>query len=158
MLGMKSSPIAALCLLLFAAAPAWATEPVPGIDVILSQNPGGRIAATAASDAKGTVTFFDVPEGRYQIAVGNCKLTKPAMVVITSGRDKPITSDPVPVDRTPCVKTSNRGYIVSKGGGAITRIILPNTGTPANATPKAVSGPAPRDAKPLSMITVVLTA
>ncbi len=147
--------VAALSLGL--AAPAFAKDPVPGVDVSLGQVPGGRIAATAATDAAGTVSFFNVPEGRYQVFVGNCKLTKPAILTITSGRDAPITSDPVPVDRTPCQKTSSRGYATANGGGAITLIIPANTGTPAGATAKAVSGLAPRDAKPLSTIVVVLT-
>ncbi len=146
--------VAALSLGL--AVPAFAGDPVPGIDISLSQYPGGRIAS-AATDATGTVSFLNVPEGRYQVLVGNCRLTAPAIVTITSGRDSPIISDPVPVDRTPCQKSSARGYATAKGGGAITLIMPPNTGTPRDAKLKAVSGLAPREAKTSSMPEVVIT-
>ena len=153
----RTASILVAALSLGLAAPAFASDPVPGVNVNLGQVPGGRIAATAATDAAGTVSFFNVPEGRYQVFVGNCKLTKPAVLTITSGRDAPITSDPVPVDRTPCGTTTSRGFAGSTGGGAMTLIIPANTGTPAGATAKAISGKAPRDAKPLSTIVVVLT-
>ena len=146
--------VAALSLGL--AVPAFAGDPVPGVDISLSQSPGGRIAS-AATDATGTVSFLNVPEGRYQVLVGNCKLTAPAILTITSGRDSPIVSDPVPVDRTPCGTTSSRGYATGKGGGALTLIIPASTGTAREAKLRAVSGAAPREAKSSSLPEVVIT-
>ncbi len=146
--------IAALAL--SAAAPAFAADPVPGVEVGLGQKPGG-IVASAPSDSTGTVSFFNLPAGRYQIHVDNTKLTAPAIMTVKVGRDAPITSDPIPVDRTPGVKTSSRGFVVAKGGDALWLVIPASAGAPRGATPKAVSGPLPRDAQGTNTIVVTLT-
>ena len=174
------TPLAALALsLALAAAPAFAGDPVPGVDVSLGQVPGG-IVASAKTDAGGKVSFFNLPAGRYGVEVDNSSLAKPSVITIVAGRQPPIVSDPIPAGlkrgaqlqtltydtaenpfglRLVPVKqkTSTRGYVTAQGGGAIVLIIAPADGAARGATPKAVSGPAPRDAPIGNTITVTLT-
>jgi len=70
---MKRKTIAAglagLLLALTGLSLAWANGPVPGVNINLGQNPGG-IIATASTDDKGQVTFYDLPPGTYTGVAG----------------------------------------------------------------------------------------
>ena len=52
--------------IIFAAAPAFAGDPAPGVDVLLEQIPGGS-TYNATVDDQGRVTFPNVPVGNYKI-------------------------------------------------------------------------------------------
>lgn len=47
-------------------APAQAGDPVPGVDVLLEQIPGGTIY-TAQTDEDGNIVFNDLPPGQYRV-------------------------------------------------------------------------------------------
>lgn len=172
------SPLAALAFSLALAAPAFATDPVPGVNINLGQVPGG-IVASAKTDAAGKVSFFNLPAGQYGIEVDNTNLSKPSVVTIVAGRQPPIVSDPIPAGlkrgaqlqtltydtaenpfglRLVPVKqkTSTRGYVTAQGGGAIVLIIAPADGAPRTAKPQAVTGMPPAEAKIGNTITVTL--
>ncbi len=107
-------------------------------------------------DRAGTVSFFNLPEGRYQIAIDATKLTKPMIVKVQAGRDAPVTSAPV----LPAGRRSTEGpmgIVLSNAAGApLTFVVPPGSGAPRGAKPEAVVGPAPRHANPLSTIVVTL--
>lgn len=173
---MRAFLTAAFALAL--AAPAFATDPLPGVDVSLGQVPGG-IVASAKTNAAGKVSFFNLPVGQYGIEVDNTNLSKPSVVTIVAGRQPPIVSDAIPagmprrgaqlqtltydtaenpigLQLTPVGKTSSRGYASGKGGGAIVLIIAPADGAPRSAKPQAVTGMPPAEAKIGNTITVTL--
>lgn len=63
-------PLLATCaLLLFAGAPAFAGEPIPGVDVKLGKNPGGSIVARTTSDKAGRFVFENLTAGQYELIV-----------------------------------------------------------------------------------------
>lgn len=132
MLGMKSSLIAALCLLLFAAAPAWAGDPIPGIDIGLGQSPGG-LTFTGKSGAEGTVNFPNLPAATYEVYIPYGQRLPSAIVVgVKVGNGEIVWSDPI--DTTAPATRSKRGYAVSKGGDALAYIVPRTTrSSPPNA-------------------------
>lgn len=76
---------------------AWATDPVPGVNVNLGQVPGG-IIATASTDDKGQVTFYDLPPGTYSVSLADpSKLPAAARLSVVAGGRAPVVSDPVAV-------------------------------------------------------------
>ena len=130
----------------------WTVPKVRGITVSLGQVPGGASVASAATDRAGTMTFFNLPEGRYQISIDASKLTKPAVVKVQAGRDAPVTSAPVP----PAGRGTNNVVLGTMASVPLSFVVPPGSGAPRGATPKAVAGPAPRDANPLNTIAVTV--
>lgn len=55
-----------IALAALAMVPAQAGDPVPGVDVLLEQIPGGAIY-TARTDADGNIVFDDLPQGQYRV-------------------------------------------------------------------------------------------
>lgn len=126
-------------------------------DVVVNLSlPAGGIVGSAVADRTGTVTFFNLPEGPYQIAIDATKLTKPAIVKVQAGRDAPIVSAPI----LPAGRRSTEGpmgtVLTNAAGAPLMFVVPPASGAPRGAKPKAVSGPAPRDANPLNTIAVTV--
>lgn len=141
----------ALVLALGAAAPVFANT--GSFRLINTQT--NYIINSPGSDRAGTVNFFNLPEGRYQIAIDATKLTKPVIVKVQAGRDAPVTSAPI----LPAERRSTEGVYVIRAtpaGTALTFVVPPGAGAPRGAKPKAVAGPAPRDANPLNTIAVTV--
>lgn len=131
------------------AAPAFAG----GYRLINKQT--NYIINSPGSDRAGTVNFFNLPEGPYQIAIDASKLTKPVIVKVQAGHGAPVTSAPIlPTER----RSAEGVYVVlaTTAGAPLTFVVPPGSGAPRGAKPKAVSGPAPRDANPLNTIAVTV--
>lgn len=144
-------------VLAIAAAPAFATDPLPGVDVSLGQVPGG-IVASGPTSSSGTVAFFNLPEGRYQISLDTAKIRVPAVMTVQAGRDAAVACTAIAPARRGASGAAAAGLCSSGSGGAMTFVIAPGPGTAKGAKPKAASGQAPRDANPLSTIVVTLTS
>ena len=79
---------AALCAVAFVVAcvpSTFASNPIPGIDVVVKKQPAGSAIAKATTDAKGEITIKELPAGRYTIELsgkgtgkGTGKDTEPA--------------------------------------------------------------------------------
>jgi hypothetical protein len=143
---------------LLGLAAAWATGPVPGVNINLGQVPGGVIA-TAAADDQGRVTFYDLPPGTYTVSIADpSKLKAAAVLSIVVAGARPILSDPVPVP-----PAGAKGRMA--GGGAALALIIPVDRTPGaksyNSTRSNISqkpGLAPPGANPKTVITVTVTS
>lgn len=127
---MKRKTIAAglagLLLALTGLSLAWATEPVPGVDVILSQNPGG-IVATAATDDKGRVTFYDLPPGTYTVSLAHpSKLPAAVRLSVVAGGKAPVVSDAVPVPPAGARGRQAAPGPVTVGGAPMALVIQPD--------------------------------
>jgi hypothetical protein len=139
----------AMAVAFAAAAPAFAG----GFRLINKET--NYIINSPGSDRAGTVNFFNLPEGPYQIAIDATKLTKPVIVKVQAGHGAPVTSAPIlPTER----RSAEGVYVViaTPAGAPLTFVVPPGSGAPRGAKPKAVSGPAPRDANPLSTIAVTI--
>lgn len=140
----------ALVFALGAAAPSFA-----GGYKLISIRVNGGIVASSESDRAGTATFFNLPEGQYQISIDASRLTKPTVVKVQAGRNAPLTSAPILPGRRAADGSLN--VVLSNAAGEpLTLVIPPGSGAPRGAAPKAVAGPAPRDANPLSTVVVTI--
>lgn len=135
-----------------AAAPSFA---VGGYKLINTIRNGGSLLTASDSDGAGTTTFFNLPEGPYQIAIDASKLTKPTIVKVQVGRNAPLSSAPILPGRRSAAGSPDV-LLSSAAGAPLTFVIPPGSGAPRGAKPKAVAGPAPRDANPLSTIVVTV--
>jgi len=101
---------------------AFATDPLPGIDIGLGQSPGG-LTVTGRTGRNGDVVLRPRAAGTYEVYLPNPEqITRVSVLVIQQPGIEVVTSDsfgPAPV------KTSARGYGVSKGGGALRLIVQP---------------------------------
>ena len=93
-------------------------QPVPGVEIELTQNPGGlRVAGRA--DRSGVVTFANLAPGRYQPVLPQmAQVTQPLVLVVEVQGSEPITSDPI-LPEPARGNTSSRGFVTAKGGGAL---------------------------------------
>lgn len=64
----KAAVIAAILLGLFQAGASAAIEPIPGVDVIVKKDPGGK-AIKATTDKAGTFVFANLEAGKYVLTV-----------------------------------------------------------------------------------------
>lgn len=163
---MNTLPIRLILAGLFAGllglAAAWATDPLPGIDIKLGQNPGG-IIAMASSDDRGQLTFYDLPPGTYTVSIADpSKLKGPARLSIVVAGKPPLLSDPITVRPAGGRGRSAVALPVTLGGVPLALVIEPDR------TPGAVSynstrsnsakkpGLAPPGVNPKTVITVTV--
>lgn len=85
------APWAALCLsLALAGTPAFAGDPIPGIDITVNQAPGGRLTASGVTDPSGTVTFANLSAGAYTISIDDpSQLPAPAELEVSLPEGSP---------------------------------------------------------------------
>ena len=56
-----------LAVFLFISTAAFATDPIPGVDVHLGKPPGGQVFMTATTETNGKFTFEGLDPGSYEI-------------------------------------------------------------------------------------------
>jgi hypothetical protein len=83
-----SSVLCSGLLMLAATSSAFASDPVPGIDVKLGTNPGGQLVARQQTDARGSATFANVQAGSYRVSV-RAAADKAICSTVRAGTDAP---------------------------------------------------------------------
>lgn len=101
--------------------PAFAADPVPGVNVGLGQNPGS-LTVTGVTGRNGVVVLRPRAAGTYEVYLPNPEqITVVCELVIQQPGREVVTSDhfgPAPA------KTSARGYVGAKKGGAEWNLIV----------------------------------
>lgn len=92
---------------------AFANDSLPRVDVILQQNPGG-LTVTGVTGRDGAVRLTPPAPGTYNVFLPRPgQITRACVLVIQQPGIEVVTSDPF--GPAPA-RTSDLGYIVSKGG------------------------------------------
>lgn len=143
---------------LLAPSAVRATDPVPGVNVGLGQNPGGIIVASGTTDASGKIVFAGVPGATYTVIVEDrTKLPGPVVITMSSPGAATVVSAPMaPLPASQGAgrgKTSSRGYGGAKGGDALALVLGTPGGPPTSrGTLPGQQRSAPQQSVPITVI------
>ena len=130
----KVAVIAAVLLGLLQGRASAASNPIPGIDIIVRKNPGS-VSLTATSDKSGHFAFANLKAGKYKLSVNVPRTTAAITCIIssysTSGDEESTDTVRVTPGRPASVEIK-----IPKDGGKITgTVVRADAPTKSGATP-----------------------